>query len=698
MSELVFTQPAMLWGLFAASIPIIIHLINRHRARKRPFAALDFLLRVQRRTARRILLRQILLLATRTLIIAALIIAAAGPVLKPRRPALAPGPTSTVVIIDRSFSMQTRGDDDTWFTIALDRARALVRGMSPGDRLCLLSAGTTTEVLVDPCTDSSMALLDALDELEPGFGASNLTEALEKAAPLLAAAPGPNRRMLLLTDLAAHAFPGPPSFPADLDPPEIVLENVAEHAPRDNHAVLQVEQANRGRFLEVTARFISHSSGDQPNLPAEIYLGKEMLARGFVDLKAQEAERKVFNIPAPKLSVALGKVQLSADRLAQDDARTFFVSGRRTVNALLVDGDMRPVLHQDELFYLEHALAPTREGSSGISFTTITPERFRADMLEQAEVVFLANIRELPADTAAALRGFVAAGGGLFISVGDQVDVERSNAFLEDLLPWPLRDVVALGPADPDGVQREGVAFSGIDLEHPVLSIFKGIELSSLKTVRTWRAAVVEPGQGGPQTRVLMRYANGSPALVEGAHLSGRVLLFTATLDRDWTSWPARASFLPFLQRSTSYLAGRLSQLPPLEITVGKQASIPLVPEADSLQITRPDGISASLGPGDFSGQLAIFRDTRYPGWYPIVQTKAGQKIQRGSTPGLIVHLPPAESDLQIIPAERLQSLVGEGTRITLAGAGNDATRSRSSIFLLLALALALTEAFLVRR
>ncbi|MBW1871901.1 MAG: BatA domain-containing protein, partial [Deltaproteobacteria bacterium] len=39
MNILVFTQPALLWGLTAASLPLIIHLINRHRARRQPFAA-----------------------------------------------------------------------------------------------------------------------------------------------------------------------------------------------------------------------------------------------------------------------------------------------------------------------------------------------------------------------------------------------------------------------------------------------------------------------------------------------------------------------------------------------------------------------------------------------------------------------------------------------------------------------------------
>jgi hypothetical protein len=319
-------------------------------------------------------------------------------------------------------------------------------------------------------------------------------------------------------------------------------------------------------------------------------------------------------------------------------------------------------------------------------------------MLEGVEVVYLANVRELDPEAATALRRFVASGGGLFVSVGDRVDTERLNAILSDLLPWPLRDIVALGPADMDGVHRQGMAFADMRLDHPVLSPFAAEGLASLKAVRTWRAAVVEPGQGGAQNQVLLRYANGAPALVEGVHRGGRVLLFTSSLDRDWTSWPARASFLPFLQQATSYLSGRLGQLPPPEVTVGEPVPIPLGGEADGARVIRPGGAVVDLGPADVSEGIAVFRGTDIPGWYEVAWTRNAEPLGAASIPGLIVLPPPEESDLAPVSADALQRLVGQGTRLTLAGAGDTSARSKSMTFLLLALMLVLCEAFLIRR
>jgi len=41
--ELLFNSPAFLWGLAAAPLPLVLHLINRTRARKVPFTALQFI-------------------------------------------------------------------------------------------------------------------------------------------------------------------------------------------------------------------------------------------------------------------------------------------------------------------------------------------------------------------------------------------------------------------------------------------------------------------------------------------------------------------------------------------------------------------------------------------------------------------------------------------------------------------------------
>src|SRR5436190_22322660 len=67
-------------GLLLASIPIIIHFLNRRRFKTVQWAAMEFLLRAMRKNRRRIKFEQWLLLATRCLVLALLGMALARPI------------------------------------------------------------------------------------------------------------------------------------------------------------------------------------------------------------------------------------------------------------------------------------------------------------------------------------------------------------------------------------------------------------------------------------------------------------------------------------------------------------------------------------------------------------------------------------------------------------------------------------------
>src|SRR5437016_12394821 len=77
-------------GFALASIPIIIHILNRRRFKTVSWAAMEFLLRAMRKNRRRLKFEQWLLLATRCLVLLLVATALARPLLK-QRSALAIG-------------------------------------------------------------------------------------------------------------------------------------------------------------------------------------------------------------------------------------------------------------------------------------------------------------------------------------------------------------------------------------------------------------------------------------------------------------------------------------------------------------------------------------------------------------------------------------------------------------------------------
>src|SRR5471030_1419852 len=66
-----FLNPGFLFiGVALIAVPIIIHLINRMRFKRIRWAAMEFLLKAQNRTRRRLIIEQLILLALRCLLIA----------------------------------------------------------------------------------------------------------------------------------------------------------------------------------------------------------------------------------------------------------------------------------------------------------------------------------------------------------------------------------------------------------------------------------------------------------------------------------------------------------------------------------------------------------------------------------------------------------------------------------------------------
>src|SRR3954452_23566328 len=115
----------LIYGLGAAAVPIIIHLLNRRKYREMPWAAMRFLLAAIQKNSRRIRVEHWLLLAIRTLVILLVVAAMAKPFLESLGglPIIAGQRTHHVLVLDGSLSMAyATGETTCW-----DQAKALAQ-------------------------------------------------------------------------------------------------------------------------------------------------------------------------------------------------------------------------------------------------------------------------------------------------------------------------------------------------------------------------------------------------------------------------------------------------------------------------------------------------------------------------------------------------------------------------------------------
>ena len=134
---LTFLNPALLAGLAAATVPIIIHFLSRRRTRRVAFSDLRFLREEEAQQAQRRGVQRWLLLLLRMLIIICLALAAA----RPHWGGLPGGGGRTVLfVVDASASMQAQAEDG--------RSRFAEVIALVGDMIQTLPGGSSVQVLL----------------------------------------------------------------------------------------------------------------------------------------------------------------------------------------------------------------------------------------------------------------------------------------------------------------------------------------------------------------------------------------------------------------------------------------------------------------------------------------------------------------------------------------------------------------------
>lgn len=693
-----FANPWALWGCLAALLPILVHLFDRRRARPLPFAAITFVLQSQRRTASRLRLKRILLYVLRTLLFLCVPLALARPSCAPEAAmaAQARGPAATAIVLDTSLSMRTLEGGTPIFEAAIDEARRALAELRPEEPATLVTCGGMDALPAPPDFDRAgmRTRLDGLEEA--GYLHADLNRCLDVAARALEESPLQGRRLVVVSDFAAHGLrlDAPPPTVADGQgghiQPEVVLRPVGPTPAPANAAVTRVQveaaaQAGPGTF-ELTATVRNASPDPLSDVELSLQIEGHVVAKAFLDVPAGGTVNKVLVHRFEQTGVVTGALALSGDALPEDDVHPFVLRVPEPVRVLVINGAPAAQRFADELFFLEPAL--TAQGGP-VRATFRDSFAGLAEQLGEVDVVVLANVAAPDPQTVDTLRAFVERGGGLWVTMGDQVDPEAYNAAFGTLLPRALRDVrTAAAREDPDADVRAG-RLTQLDREHPLLRPFVGRAAEGLETARFYRYMLFEGGVEG--SRVLAAFQDGAPALVIGRRGEGRVALFASTVDRDWAELALSTAFLPLVQRLSAYLGGDLDTREAPSVRVGERLRL-AVPEGQRVgSVQGPmDDVTVRVSEDDSVevGPITV------PGLYRV-RDAAGAPL-----PALTfsASLGPEESELRRVPLEDLQRWFGE-ERVTTSGLDAPAREVPVWTWLLVLAALALLgEGLLLRR
>ncbi len=631
--------PAVLGVALLGGIAVLAHLQRRPPTETRTFGAMLLLARMQQDLQRRTRLQDRALLAVRLLALALVVLAAAQPELRrPKDPTEIGGTGRVVVVLDTSLSMDARQGGDPVYALARRRALDDLRSLPSGVQVAVVTAGVPPRTLTGWTTDAALAAtlvagIERQDTATDLHGALTLARSLlegkpgevlvytDEAGPGVVAACAPDLERLLATGSTVLPRPFAPAVPRNVAPV------AAEYGDGLEGGSVRVSFANWGPDArEVTAT-------------VELPDGARMTA--FVEVPGATKDApgsavETYTVPR-QAEGGVARVRIVDPDLPADDVRSFHLPQVGASRVLVVDGDPGSSPTRSEVYFLERALAPG--GGSSLAVDVVPTSGLGTLDLAKHRVVILANVAD-PGPYASKLAEFVRQGGGLVLAMGDNVTADRWNTSLAPLLPASIRrprDLVALDGTDP------GMALAPPDLDADVLfKPFQRAGRDGFPRVATRRVmTVAAPAASDPDVRTLLRWSDGSPALLDRTVGNGRVLLWTSTLDLGWTNFPVQSVYMPFLQRLTAVLGGHAAGgSARADGVVGESVSVEIA--ADSAEVVDPGG-----------RQVASERTGRTVGFVPNVPGAWSIRRADGTVAAWIaVQVPTNESDVR--PGESL--------------------------------------------
>ncbi len=662
-----FLTPFFLFGALAIAAPLIYHLIKRTTRERTIFSSLMFLLPSPPRLSRKNKLEDLLLLLLRCLALALLAFGFSRPFVRSTAAVEAPtGQTRRVVVlVDRSASMRRAG----MWAEASDRALAQARGASPADQFALYGFSTQATPLVSfeewrntPVSARTDKVAAVLGATAPEWGSTRLGAALITAAEALADATKDEpaaaiRQIVLISDLqsgaeisALQSFDWPKGVQLKIE--SIKAKNVTNAGLQLLVEAPDAEAASTTAAVRVRLTNAADSLKDQFQVGwtrpgSETFIGKP------VDQYVPAGQARVVNVPVPEGQADLQQITLKGDDEAFDNV-VYAVPPEKQQVPIAYLGSELPTAITQPLYFFRNFLKGREGPRLAFDLTARAPGAVSAAELLAAKVIFAT---ELPAGaTAEELRRQMLAGKTVVFAPTSAA----AAAGLAQLLGLPSVPLTDVNPSAATGARvsaGSGYAMIGeIDFRHPLFAEFADPLYSDFTKINISKYRRLG-ADAIPGARILARFDQGDPAVVEVPAASGRLILMLTTWSREDSNLAQIISkFVPLLYGMLDLGGAIPAQV--VQYSVNDPIPLALVaPAGEAVSVAPPDGPAEAVAAG-----TATFARTRQPGIYRLT---AGARTARVS-----VNLDVAESRTSPMPMDLLERYGAPGEAKTV-----DATR-----------------------
>jgi len=534
-----FLNPAILFGLLAASIPLILHLLNLRKQKKVEFSSLRFLKELQKSKIRRIKIKQILLLILRTLLIIFIVMAFARPVVESSLPYFTSySKTSAVIIIDNSYSLAASDEFGNRFRQSKNVALSILSELKEGDEASVITTSNNQDNYSNSLTGDFDFLKDNISKIEISTEENNLKYAVTQANDLLKNTINLNKDVYIITDGQKNILNKMSDSVKIIDEKLGVLiakvgrnssfniDNISIDSLR---VISQIYTQNKVVEFEVGIK--NNTNNDISGLIVSLSYDGERAAQKSLDIKSGKLGFINISAPVKETGIISGMVSIETDAIDEDNQRYFgFIVPEAPKICLIQE---KKDIFLDVLF--------NKVSESNIEIDKFSVSESGKINLSLYDNLYLVN-GKYSTTLLNRLELFVKEGGNLFVFANDERNEEFDN-FMKKM-NLNLGSFVDIGEGSP-------INFSSMDKFHPIFDgVFKGVTDGKMM-VESPNIYKLLPAVGG---RVIINTPSGA-FLTESRLGEGKVLYCGVASDLSWGNFPLTGIYPSLIHKSISYLS-----------------------------------------------------------------------------------------------------------------------------------------------
>lgn len=628
-----FLNPLFLFGLFAAAIPLLIHLWSRRQAVTVDFSSLMFLVAAHRQNVRRIQLKQLLILLLRMLIIALIALALARPFLTLGLPiAAVRAKTDVVIVLDNSYSMGYQDVDGVWFEKAKTFATDVLGSLRHGDSASLILMSDISQPVFRQLTPDVEDVIETIQDAKISYRDTNVQPSIELAHQILSESTQQNKELYVISDFAQNGWNNWGQIP-NQSGSRIFLLSVSENSPHNtnieeilpSHQLIGVDLP-----FHLNVKINNHSEAPLAQTTLSMYV--EDQKRKTQTFSATTNESIVTTITHNFLTPGIhtGYFELTDDRLSMDNRRYFAFDALGEIQVLCVSEETEYLtLVLNPLQTLQMANAPVKNAM--IQPTACTPVEFEEFPLQGFDIVLLADVQTISKRAEVQLREFIRQGKSVIAFVSHNYNFSWAPARFGERMIWRT----------PQRVNK-------YDESHPIFDIFHEKVLSGQYGPQFYQGLTVTPAS---DATVIAHFEDATPFLIERREGKSRLLFFNSGLHQQSNNSELLVNpyFLPLLQNTVLYAVHDDTQK---NINVGESFTANYPDSAGApawvKRLESADAGAAIAVPIEDDGAMR-FESTELPGIYQV-EIKAQGRLSRDF---FAVNTSSSEANLASIPLEQ---------------------------------------------